>query len=90
MSERFMKKIKPEMDDWLRPEYKRTDFGELVRGKYAGTHLEFADLVRLLIACIGKHEKIQFAWQAARRVNSSSRTQRASALPQLITKLFRN
>ena len=30
-----MKKAKPERHDWLRREYKRSDFGELVRGKYA-------------------------------------------------------
>ena len=30
-----MKKGKSELNDWLRPEYKRSDFGEFVRGKYA-------------------------------------------------------
>ncbi len=30
-----MKKIKSEASDWLRPEYKRTDLGPMVRGKYA-------------------------------------------------------
>lgn len=30
-----MKKAKPEFNDWGRPEYKRSDFGRLVRGKYA-------------------------------------------------------
>lgn len=30
-----MKKAKSEQNDWLRPEYKRSDFGDLVRGKYA-------------------------------------------------------
>ena len=30
-----MKKVKSEMTDELRPEYKRSDFGEIVRGKYA-------------------------------------------------------
>jgi hypothetical protein len=30
-----MKKAKSELNDWSRPEYKRSDFGELVRGKYA-------------------------------------------------------
>ena len=30
-----MKKAKSEQDDWVRTEYKRPDFGELVRGKYA-------------------------------------------------------
>ena len=31
-----MKKNKSELKDWLRLEYKRSDFGTLVRGKYAG------------------------------------------------------
>jgi len=30
-----MKKAKSELNDWSRPEYKRSDFGVLVRGKYA-------------------------------------------------------
>jgi hypothetical protein len=30
-----MKKGQSELNDWLRPEYKRSDFGEFVRGKYA-------------------------------------------------------
>lgn len=30
-----MKKVKSEMADELRPEYTRSDFGEIVRGKYA-------------------------------------------------------
>jgi hypothetical protein len=30
-----MKKAKPKVIDELRPEYKRSDFGELVLGKYA-------------------------------------------------------
>ncbi len=30
-----MKKAKSELNDWSRPEYKRSDFGELGRGKYA-------------------------------------------------------
>ncbi len=30
-----MKKVKSELNDWLRPEYKRSDFGTLARGKYA-------------------------------------------------------
>ena len=55
-----MEKISPEMDDWLRPEYKRSELGELVRGKYAITQVEFAELVRLLMACIGEDENINF------------------------------
>lgn len=30
-----MKKVKSEVNDWLRPEYKRSDLGPIVRGKYA-------------------------------------------------------
>jgi uncharacterized protein len=60
VSERFMKKIRPEMDDWLRPEYKRSDLAELVRGKYAVTEVEFAQLVELILACIGEEENVQF------------------------------
>ena len=30
-----MKKAKSELNDWARPEYKRADFGQMVRGKYA-------------------------------------------------------
>ena len=30
-----MKKIKSEMDDWMRHEYTRADLGPIVRGKYA-------------------------------------------------------
>ena len=55
-----MKKIDPQTQDWLRPEYKRPDLGELVRGRYAGTQVEFAELVGLLIVCIGQDEQIHF------------------------------
>ncbi len=30
-----MKKAKLEANDWLKPEYKRSDLGRIVRGKYA-------------------------------------------------------
>jgi len=30
-----MRKNQSELNDWLRPEYKRSDLGKLVRGKYA-------------------------------------------------------
>ena len=33
--EKYMKKAKSELNDWARPEYKRSDLGEVVRGKYA-------------------------------------------------------
>jgi hypothetical protein len=54
-----MKKIK-EIDDWGRSEYERSDLGELVRGKYANTQLEFSQLVHLLLICIGEDEAIRF------------------------------
>ena len=30
-----MKRAKSESNDWLRPQYKRSDLGKIVRGKYA-------------------------------------------------------
>jgi hypothetical protein len=30
-----MKKVKLEANDWVRPEYRRSDLGPIVRGKYA-------------------------------------------------------
>lgn len=37
----------PELEDDLRPEYKRSDFGELIRGKYAERLKKQANLVLL-------------------------------------------
>ena len=56
-----MKNIRQDLDDSLRPEYRRSDFGEMVRGKYAASEVEFAELVRLLLACIGEDEGLKFA-----------------------------
>ncbi len=55
-----MKSIKQNLDDSLRPEYERSDFGEMARGKYAWTQVEFAELVRLLVACLGEEENLTF------------------------------
>ena len=55
-----MKNIKQEFGDSLRPEYRRSDFGEMVQGKYATTQLEFAEFVRLLLACISEDEGFDF------------------------------
>lgn len=55
-----MKNIRQELDDSLRPEYRRSDFGEMVQGKYATTQLEFAEFIRLLLACIGEDEGLKF------------------------------
>lgn len=42
-----MKKAKSTPDDELRPEYKRSDFGALVRGKYAARITEESNVVVL-------------------------------------------
>lgn len=55
-----MRKISEEVNDWLRPEYKRSELGKLVRGKYAATRVEFAELVKLSITCVGEDEKLHF------------------------------
>jgi hypothetical protein len=55
-----MKNIRHELDDSLRPEYRRSDFGEMIQGKYATTEIELAELVRLLLACIGEDEGVTF------------------------------
>lgn len=42
-----MKKVKSELNDWPRDEYKRSDFGEIVRGKYAKRALHATNVVVL-------------------------------------------
>ena len=42
-----MKKVSPKATDDLRPEYKRSDFGILVRGKYAARAAESTNVVVL-------------------------------------------
>ena len=54
-----MKNISHDIDD-LRPEYKRSDFGEMVTGKYALIRVELPEFVRLLLACIGEDEGMMF------------------------------
>ena len=43
----FMKKAKSESNDWGRPEYKRSDLGELARGKYTKRLGESSNVVIL-------------------------------------------
>ena len=50
-----MKKVKSEMADELRPEYKRSDFGEIVRGKYANRIKEESNVVLLEPARMMRH-----------------------------------
>ncbi len=42
-----MKKAKPRRSDELRPEYKRSDFGVMVRGKYAQRFKKETNIVML-------------------------------------------
>lgn len=56
-----MKNVSQDFDDSLRPEYRRSDFGEIVKGKYGWTQVQFAELVRLIIACVGEDEEMSFA-----------------------------
>jgi len=55
-----MKNLRTNAGDSLRPEYRRSDFGEMVRGKYARTQVEFAELVQLFIACISEETGLKF------------------------------
>ena len=55
-----MKNIKADSEGSLRAEYKRSDFGELVSGKYATTQVDFHQLTGALLACIGEDEGIKF------------------------------
>ena len=55
-----MKNVREDLADSLRPEYKRSDFGEMIQGKYATTQIEFGELVRLLLTCISQDEAVTF------------------------------
>jgi len=55
-----MKNLRQNPDDSLRPEYKRSDFGEMIQGKFAYTPFPFAAFVSVLIACIGEDEGLKF------------------------------
>lgn len=55
-----MKDLKTDSKDSLRPEYKRSDFGELIRGRYATTQVDFHQLVEVLLSCIGEDVRVRF------------------------------
>ena len=55
-----MKNIKADTEDTLRPEYKRSDFGELIRGKYASTQVDFNHLTEVLLTCISEDAGVKF------------------------------
>jgi len=63
-----MKNIRQDLDESLRPEYRRSDFGEMVRGKFATTQLEFSELVHLLLACIAEDVGVHFNHHSAGNV----------------------
>lgn len=42
-----MKKVKSELNDWSRPEYQRSNFGEMVRGKYVKRIQESTNVIVL-------------------------------------------
>ena len=60
-----MKTLRQDAGDSLRPEYRRSDFGEMAQGKYATTQLQFYELVQLLLACIGEDEGLKFTHHSA-------------------------
>ena len=60
-----MKNIDLELDDSLRREYHRSDFGELIRGKFGMTQVDLVDLTSILLACIGENEGIEFKFNNA-------------------------
>ena len=62
-----MKNIRQDLEDSLRPEYRRSDFGEMVQGKYAAIEIDFAELVRLLIACISDDEGLKFSHHSSNK-----------------------
>jgi hypothetical protein len=74
MREKSMKNIKSELDDWMRAEYKRSDFGEIVRGKYATTQVDFAELTELLLAVIGEDDGIKFTHHSQRNFLADHRS----------------
>jgi hypothetical protein len=55
-----MKNIEIDSEDSPRPEYKRSDFGEFITGKYATTQVGFHQLTEALLACIGEDECVRF------------------------------
>lgn len=58
-----MKNIKTDSDS-LRPEYKRSDFRDVVRGKYATTQVDFHQFTGALLVCIGEDEGLKFMYHS--------------------------
>jgi hypothetical protein len=80
-----MKKVKSEMTDELRPEYKRSDFGEITRGKYANRIKSETNVVLLdpdIAEAFPNDEAVNKALRYLLEVakTSTSLTQRSSGL----------
>lgn len=80
-----MKKVKPEITDELRPEYKRSDFGKIVRGKYANRIKAETNVVLLepdIAEAFPNDEAVNKALRYLLEVakTSTSLTQRSSGL----------
>ena len=59
-----MKNIKVDSGDSLQPEYKRADFGEFIRGKYATTQVDFQQITEALLRCIAEDEDLKFTYHS--------------------------
>ena len=85
-----MKKAKKKEDDELRAEYKRSDFGEMVRGKYAAQIAEETNIIVLdpEVAKVFPNDKavndalrglLEVAETTARLTGRASRTKKSVA-----------
>jgi hypothetical protein len=59
-----MKSIKADSEDSLRPEYQRSDFRDVVQGKYASTQVDFHQFAGALLVCIGEDEGLKFMYHS--------------------------
>jgi len=75
-----MKKAKSELSDWGRSEYKRTDLGKLVRGKYAKRLTESSNVVLLDPEVAAAFPNSEAVNKALRSLISTKRQPRKSAL----------
>lgn len=78
-----MKKVKSESRDWLRPEYKRSDLGAIVRRRYA-RRMAAESNVAVIDPTVSKAFPIEASVNAALRAvlelaKSSTRSTRARA-----------
>ena len=62
-----MKNVEADPEDTLRSEYKRSDFGEVIRGKYATIQVDFHQLTGVLLTCVGEDEGVRFTHSPGNR-----------------------